>query len=79
MQEVVSRYEFLRELKISGIFTRLVHTGIIGTETATRISIYEEYLKNKEGNRNAEAIKITSDSLKVSVSNLYSIIRYMEN
>lgn len=73
-----SRYEVIKKLKQDGLFTKLVASGIISIDLATRLSIYEEYLKLRVDNKKPVAIKMTSELMRVSSSNLYLIIRYME-
>lgn len=73
-----SRYEVLRSLKDEGLFTKLVSSGIISIDVATRTSIYEEYLSHFEGYNKSEAVRLTANSMKISASNLYVIIRYMQ-
>lgn len=73
-----SRHEVLKSLKENNLFTKLVSSGIVTIDVATRLSIYEEYLKHFNGFNKSQAIKVVAASMKVSESNLYSIIRYME-
>lgn len=73
-----SRHEVLKSLKENNLFTKLVSSGIVTIDVATRLSIYEEYLKHFNGFNKSQAIKTVAAGMKVSESNLYSIIRYME-
>ena len=73
-----NRYEIIKRLKSEGLFTELVHSGIIGFNIVTRVTIYEEYLKQLDTNKKSIAIQRVATSMKVSESNLYLIIRYLE-
>lgn len=74
-----SRYEAIKDLKQKGLFTKLVSLGVISIDIATRVSIYEEYVKLRKSNKKPVAISLVASSMNISVSNLYLIIRYLEN
>lgn len=73
-----SRYKVLKNLKDIGLFTKLVSSGIISIDVASKMYVYEEYLKLYDGYNKAEAMKVTSKNTRVSVSYLYVIIKYMK-
>lgn len=74
-----SRYEAIKDLKQKGLFTKLVSLGVISIDIATRASVYEEYIKLRKNNNKPVAISLVASSMNISVSNLYLIIRYLEN
>ena len=75
---MVNRYKILKELKENNSFTKLVSSGIISISIANKLMIYEKYLQELKENQKPVAIQFTSEYYKVSVSNIYKIIVFME-
>lgn len=78
MQKMESRYKVLVDLKEKGIYTKLVSSGMISINVCSYMSIYEEYLKHRDYKKKPIAIRLTAKAMKISESNLYAIIRYMQ-
>lgn len=75
---MVNRYKILKELKKNGLFSSLVSSGIISISIANKLMIYEKYLQELDQNQKPVAIQFTSEYYKISVSNVYKIIVFME-
>lgn len=76
---VGKRYDLLLKLQAEGCLTSLVASGIIPVSVATWYEIYKHYLSELIENQKVLAIQFTADQYEISESNLYRIIRFMEN
>lgn len=73
-----NRYKILKELKETNLFNKLVSSGLISINTATRLMIYEKYLKELKNNKKSVAVQFTSDYYKVTLQHVYQVIVWME-
>lgn len=72
-----SRYEILKDLKNKGTLTRLIGSGLMCLTIATRLEIYERYLKELKRNKKVIAIQNAANEYNISSNYVYKIIVFM--
>ena len=78
MRKMEKRYLILKELKENNLFNKLVSSGVVSISVANKLMIYDKYLEELKENQKPVAIQFTSEYYKISVSNVYKIIAWME-